>query len=158
MRPLFEIDKAIEDFELVIDEETGEVLNAMELDNLQMERTAKIENVGLYYKNILAEHDMVKKERQAMQYREKVLNNKAESLKAYLLYALGGEKFNTPKVTMSYRKSKSIEIPNEDILADEWVNVKTIRQPDKDKIKKAIEAGTEVMGARQIEKTNIIIK
>lgn len=155
---LFEIDKAIEDFEFEIDEETGEILNAMELDALQMARDTKIENVGLYYKNIKAEYEAVKKQRQEFQQREQMLDKKAESLKAYLWYACGGEKFKTDKITMSYRKSKSIEVPNEDILADEWVTIKTIRQPDKAKIKEAIEAGKEVMGARQIEKTNIIIK
>ena len=155
---LFEIDKAIEDFEFEIDEETGEILNAMELDTLQMARDTKIENVGLYYKNIKAEYEAVKKQRKEFQQREQMLDKKAESLKAYLWYACGGEKFKTDKITMSYRKSKSIEVPNEDILADEWVTIKTIRQPDKAKIKEAIEAGKEVMGARQIEKTNIIIK
>lgn len=155
---LFEIDKAIEDFEFEIDEETGEILNAMELDTLQMARDTKIENVGLFYKNIKAEYEAVKKQRQEFHHREQMLDKKAESLKAYLWYACGGEKFKTDKITMSYRKSKSIEVPNEDILADEWVTIKTIRQPDKAKIKEAIEAGKEVMGARQIEKTNIIIK
>ena len=44
---LFEIDKAILDFEFDIDEETGEILNANALDELHMARDAKIEGIGL---------------------------------------------------------------------------------------------------------------
>ena len=44
---LYDIDSAIENWEPKINEETGEVLNFSELDDLNMARDAKIENSEL---------------------------------------------------------------------------------------------------------------
>ena len=107
---LFEINKAILDFQFEVDEETGELLNAQALDDLQMARDEKIENVGLWIKNLNAEAVAVKAEKDAMAHRQKMLEKKAESLKGYLAYALKGEKFSTPKIAMSFRKSESVDI------------------------------------------------
>ena len=51
---LFEINKAILDFEFEVDEETGELLYAQDLDELQMARDEKFEKVGLWIKNLNA--------------------------------------------------------------------------------------------------------
>lgn len=155
---LFDIDKAIYDFEFEIDEETGEILNAEELDNLKMEREKKIEGVGLWYKNLKAEAEAVKAEKDAMAEREKRLKNKAESLKRYLSYALQGEKFNTPKVAMSFRKSTSVEVDEGAELPENYVRVKTVVEPDKKMLKEALDNGEIIAGARLIEKQNVIIK
>ena len=158
MSTLFEIDKAIEDFEFEIDEETGEILNYDELDDLKMAREQKCENIALYYKNIKAEAEMVKAEAKAMAERRKRLENKAESLKKYLAYALGGEKFSTPKVAVSYRKSESVNIPDEMLIDDKWCNISVQRKPDKTLIKKALKEGKEVEGAELVTKQNLSIK
>ena len=158
MSTLFEIDKAIYEFEFEIDEETGEILNADELDNLKMERDQKIENIGLFYKNIKAEAEMVKAEKNAMADRQRVLENKAESLKQYLAYALNGQKFSTGKVAMSFRKSESVNIPDDTKIDDKWCVVTQVRKPDKTAIKEAIKAGEEVAGAEIIVKNNVIVK
>lgn len=155
---LFEIDKALYEFEFEIDEETGEILNAEELDNLKMEREKKIEGVGLWYKNLTAEAEAVKAEKNAMAEREKRLENKAESLKKYLAHALQGEKFNTPKVAMSFRKSKSVEIDDGAILPENYMRVKTVVEPDKKLLKEALDNGEAIEGARLVEKNNISIK
>lgn len=49
---LYEIDKAIEDFEFQIDDATGEILNIDELDNLELNKHDKVENIALFIKNI----------------------------------------------------------------------------------------------------------
>ena len=158
MSSLYEIDKAIMDFEFEIDEETGEILNADELDNLKIERTQKVENIGLYYKSILAEAEMVKAEANNLTERYKRLENKAESLKKYLAYALQGEKFSTPRLAVSYRKSESVEIGQDFVYDNKWCEVSTTYKPDKKKIKDAIKSGKEVAGAKLIEKQNISVK
>ena len=158
MSTLFEIDRAIYEFEFEIDEETGEILNADELDNLKMEREQKIENIGLYYKNIKAEAEMVKAEKNAMADRQRVLENKAESLKQYLAYALNGQKFSTGKVAMSFRKSESVNIPDDTKIDDKWCVVTQVRKPDKTAIKEAIKAGEEIAGAEIVVKNNVIVK
>ena len=45
---LYELNKAIADFDLEIDEETGEVLNADELDQITLARDEKIENIAFF--------------------------------------------------------------------------------------------------------------
>lgn len=155
---LFEINKAIMDFEFEIDEETGEILNANGLDELEIAKEEKIENIGLWIKNLLAEAEAVKHEKDNMAIRQKRLEKKAESLKGYLTYALNGEKFSTPRVAMSFRKSESVVIPDEAVIPNEYCNISVVRKPDKTVIKKALKEGKEVVGAELIEKQNIQIK
>lgn len=155
---LFEIDKAILDFEFEINEETGEILNANALDELKMERDAKIEGVGLWIKNLQAEAEAVKNEKNAMADRQKRLENKVESLKGYLTYALAGEKFSTPKVAMSFRRSESVHIEDEHLIPDEYMNITIVKKPDKKVLKDALKGGKEVLGAELITKQNIQIK
>ena len=158
MATLYDIDKAIYDFEFEIDEETGEILNYDELDNLKMERNQKIENIGLYYKSVSAEAEMVKAEAKNLTERYKRLENKAESLKKYLAYALQGEKFSTPRLAVSYRKSESVEIGQDFVYDKKWCEVSTTYKPDKKKLKDAIKSGKEIAGVKLIEKQNISVK
>lgn len=155
---LFEINKALMDFEFEIDEETGEILNANELDELKMAREDKIEGIGLWIKNLEAEAEAVKHEKENMADRQKRLEKKAESLKGYLIYALNGEKFSTPKVAMTFRKSESVVIPDEYLIPDEYVNLSISRKPNKKAIKDALKSGKDVTGAELVTKQNIQIK
>lgn len=155
---LFDIDKAILDFEFEIDEETGEILNAEELDALQMAREDKIEGVGLWIKNLEAEAAAVKAEKDNMADRQKRLERKAESLKKYLGYALQGEKFSTPKIALSWRRSESVVITDEALLPENCLNVVVTKRPDKKVIKDALKAGKEIMGAELVTKNNLQIK
>lgn len=158
MSSLYDIDMAIKEFEFEIDEATGEILNADDLDNLQMAREQKIENIGLYFKSVLAEAEMVKAEAKNLTERYKRLENKAESLKKYLAYALQGEKFSTPRLAVSYRKSESVEIGQNFVYDKKWCEVSTTYKPDKKKIKEAIKSGKKVAGAKIVEKQNISVK
>ena len=155
---LFEINKAILEFDYEIDEETGEILNAEALDALQLAREEKIEGVGLWIKNLTAEAEAVKKEKDAMADRQRRLEKKAESLKNYLVYALQGERFSTPRIAISWRKSESVLIPDEALLDDRFVNITMIKKPDKKLIKDTLKAGREVPGAELITKQNLQIK
>ena len=86
---LYEIDEAILN---CIDTETGEIIDADQLDKLQMERDTKLENVACWIKDLKAEAEAIKTEKQILANRQKVAENKAESLKKYLAYALDGKK------------------------------------------------------------------
>ena len=65
---LYEIDQAIMD---CIDMETGEIVNEELLNDLQMERDAKIENVALWIKELKAEAEALKAEKLAFAERQK---------------------------------------------------------------------------------------
>ena len=151
---LYEIDQKLLD---CIDLETGEILNEERLNELQMERSEKLEKVALWIKELNAEADALKAEKQAFADRQKAAENKAESLKKWLANALAGEKFKTTKVMVSFRKTKSVEVSDIFALDENYVKYS---EPTADKaaIKKAIEAGEIVKGAQLVEGTSISIK
>lgn len=154
---LYELDKAIADFELEVNED-GEVLNIDELDELQLAREQKIEGISLWVKNLEAEKEAVKHEKDNFADREKRLGKKIDSLKGYLTYALQGEKFSTPKVAVSFRKSESVHITDEYLIPDEYKLFTVVKKPDKKIIKDALKNGKEIMGCELLEKQNISIK
>lgn len=155
---LFEIDKAIQDFEFEIDEETGEILNPNALEELEMAREQKIENVGLYIKNLEAEATAVENQEKIFADRKKRIRKKIEGLKGFLGYALQGEKFKTDRIEMSFRKSESVHITDEYLIPDEYKLFTVVKKPDKGVIKKALKDGKEIMGVELVEKQNLQIK
>ena len=78
---LFEIENEIMN---CWDQETGEILDSDRLDQLEMERDTKIENIALYIKNLTADAEALKAEKQSFAERQKAAENKVESLKKYL--------------------------------------------------------------------------
>ena len=154
---LYELDKAIADFELEVNED-GEVLNIDELDELNLAREQKIEGISLWIKNLEAEREAVKNEKNNFADREKRLGKKIESLKGYLTYALDGQKFSTPKVAVSFRKSESVLVKDEYLIPDDYCEFTVMRRPNKTNLKKALKDGKEIMGVELIEKQNVSIK
>lgn len=155
---LFDIDKAIAEFEFEIDEDTGEILNIDALDALQMAREQKIENVGLFIKNLEAEADAVENQEKIFADRKKRIRKKIEGLKGFLGYALDGKPFKTDRVVMSFRKSESVLVKDDYLVPDEYCNITVVRKPDKKVLKDALKHGKEIMGVELIEKQNISIR
>ena len=151
---LYEIDAEIMN---LIDDETGEILDTARFDELSGERDAKVENICLYIKNLEAEAEALKAEKDAFAQRQKVAENKMNSLKQFLSNYLEGTSFKTTKVNVSFRKSESLEISDVYKIPEDFLKYK---EPDVDKtaLKQAIKAGAEVEGASIIEKLNIQIK
>ncbi len=155
---LYEIDERIQNFFLNnIDEETGEVLNYEELENLKMQREEKIENIALAYKNYLSDVKALKEEKEKLAKRQKQAEKSAESCKKYLEYALQGELLQTSKVAISYRKSEVVVIEDGAELADDYLIFKS-PEPNKTAIKNALKNGELIQGCSVEEKNNIQIK
>ena len=160
---IYEIDEAIRRaYELAVDQETGEVTDEglfASIDELQLARDAKIDNVACWVKDLLGDAEKIKAEAKNLTARAKAAENKAERLKGYLAYALQGEKFKSPRSAISYRTSKSVEVEEEALhdLPAEYLRYKE-PEPDKTAIKKALQEGAEIPGCRLVENTSIIIK
>ena len=156
---LYEIDNAILE---CIDLETGEIIDTEQLDKLQMERDTKLENVACWIKDLKAEAEALKNEKQALAERQRVAENKAESLKKWLAYALQGEKFKTPKCAISFRKSEAVEVTDEGLnnLMKEHDELLTYKAPEPNKtaIKQALKDGLNVEGVQLVQNTSVIIK
>ena len=145
-----------------IDLETGEIIDIDKLNELQLEKDAKIENVACWIKELKAEAEAIKAEKQTLAERQKVAENKAESLKKWLAYALQGEKFKTAKCSVSFRKTESVEVTDEGLnnLMKEHDELLTYKAPEPNKkaIKDALKDGLSVQGVRLECNTSVIIK
>ena len=151
---LYEINERILD---CVDPETGEVVDIQMLEGLQMERDSKIENIALWIKNLLSDAEELDREKKKLAERQRTSENKARSLKEYLSRFVDGEKFKTPRVSISWRKSESVSVDDISSVPDKFLNYSD-PAPDKTAIKKAIKSGEDVPGARLIEGKNIQIK
>lgn len=156
---IYDIDAAIIS---LIDTETGEVTDEEAFDALQMERDVKVENIGLLLKNTVAEAKAIKEEEQALSARRKTAENKVERLKNLLAYALNGEKFSTPKLKVSYRKSRVVNIDPQFI---EWAEINadyllTYSEPkvNKTAVRDAIDSGRDIKFATIETKQNMQVK
>lgn len=159
---LYEINAALEQaYEEAVDPETGEVIeNAAyaAIDGLQMELEEKTENVLLWIKNLQADAEALKKEKMAFADRQARVEAKAESLKKYVSGVLNGQKFQTARVSASWRKSEAVEyVGNVNALPDSCIK---IADPvvDKTALKKALKNGEEIEGARLVIRQNLQIK
>lgn len=167
MRKLYEINKSIEDLlNAVTDPETGEVTDIEALDSLFMEREQKIENVILYYKDVNAELNALYGEIGTLNDRADRLERTAEGLKIYIGKALEGQKFKTSKCEVSYRKSETAEVDDQEKFI-EWAkmaeNTEVLKHkeadlPDKMAIKKLLKAGNTIPYCHLETHNNISIK
>ena len=165
---LYDIDKALEEaLDAAIDPETGEILDdsaLADVEALQLAREEKIEGVALWVKNMEAEADAVKAEKDNFAKRERTLRNKINAVKThYLAPALDGERFKTPRVAISYRTSEAVEI-DDTVSAYELMalNVDFVKLPEpevnKTAIKAALKSGREIKGVHLVRRLNLQIK
>ena len=161
---LFDIDEKLAacvklDESRVVDTESGEIIDLEAIAALEMERDKKSENLGCWYKNLLADAEALKAQKKAFAEREKAAKAKAESLRGFLGRYLNGKKFETAKVAMSFRKSEAVEFDAKCIgdVPEEFLKFK---DPELDKVavKKAIKAGETVPGCELVARQNLQIK
>lgn len=159
---LYEINAALEGLLEQVDSETGELTCDLEaLSDLMLARDEKLEGLALYVKNVGAEAEAIKAEEKALAERRKVLENKAERAKKFLSEFLSGEKFQTPKVAVSWRKSEAVELGDSFMVwareQDKFLRWKD-PEPDKTAIKAAIKAGEVIPGAELVSRQSMTIK
>ena len=157
---IYDIDNAILE---CIDLETGEIIDTDRLEALKMEREAKIENVALWIKELKAEAEAIKTEKLALAERQKVAENKAESLKKWLAWVLDGQKFSTARCAVSFRKSQKVEVTEEGLenlmkSGNDALLTYKAPEPNKKAIAEAIKDGLNVRGVQLVQNVSTIIK
>lgn len=162
MASLYDIDVRLLNYEEVFDENTGEWLNEDELDNLKMEKEEKIEQLLLWVKNLRAEASAIKDEEGNLADRRKSKEKKADRIEDYVARNLNGQKFETSRVKVGWRKSEKVIIPDETLVPDKYCNHTVMRKPDKtvikEYLKKAEAKGEEVTWASIEVKNNMNLK
>ena len=163
MRALYEIDQAILN---CCDIETGEIIDPEKLTALQMERDQKLEGVALWVKDLTYEAQMIKEEADKLTARKKSLDNKIASLKAWLLWALDGEKLKTPRCNVYQTHSQKVVIDDEKALIDMFMSSPSgekflrMKDPeiDKNALKDSMKQGYEYKFAHLETTESVVIK
>ena len=158
---LYEIDR---EMEACIDWETGEIIDVERLDALQMERTAKLEGVACWIKNLEADAKALKAEEDALYKRRIAAQRKVEDLKAWLAEALQGQALTTPKAAVSFRKSERLKVNDEEGLiswamysdAEEFLNYR-VPTLNSAAIKQALKEGRDIPFVEIEKRQNIQI-
>ena len=150
---LYEI---LEKIELGFDEETGEIYDDSQLEELALKRDEKIDVIANIYKDRLGDAKKIDENIKALTARKKQCEREAEGAKRYLENMLQGAKFKSPQNSISYRKSVSVQINDVNVIPTEFWRVKA--EVDKESISKALKAGKEVTGAELVEKNNMQIR
>lgn len=165
---LFEINAAIRELlEAAVDPATGE-FNPDALDTLETLELAwreKMESVVLYYKECVAEAEAIKKERQALEKRQKAAQNRAERLKHYLACNMDGKPFKTSRVAISYHTSPGAVVFLDETAAANWLGehhpealVYSLPEISKSAVKKLIDGGEKIPGVTVDKPVSLSIK
>ena len=149
------------------DPETGEILDVEAFEALQMERDQKAEGMALWALDLDDEAESIRREIDRLRGRLVAAERKAKSLRQFLGIVLDGQKLKTPRVSISYRSARAVEIEDEHRLI-EWAQRSTehgdtalrYRDPEISKtgIRQLIEEGVEVPGAQIVTHVSTIIK
>jgi len=164
---LYEINSNIEMIlATMVDEETGEVNeeSLKALEEMQIAKEEKRENIALYAKNLRAFCDSLKQEKLALAERQKQAENKYERIMSYLQCELDGEKLETSKVKVSYRKTISAVFDDAEICR-KWLEdnryfnaYKVEYSVSKSAVKELMKEGKDIPGTHLEENISMSIR
>lgn len=158
---LYEIDSAIQAVYDQIEQNEGVIPDELEscLDGLKMERTAKISNILKLLKNIGSDETALEVEITLLEKKLKAVQNRKQSVKNYLAYAIGeGNKFKNEIASVYWKKSESVLCPDVSFLPLKFVREKITKEPDKVAIKEALNKGEVIQGCSIMHKSTIVVK
>ena len=162
---LYDLSQEILNFEFEFDEETGEVLNLNDLDNLKLGFNQKCDNIIRYIKNLESDVESLKNEEKNLKNRRILKENKILGLKKYLEDIMNFNQIKRLEFVsgvVSFRQSNPLEINETMFMA--WAKANnsdllTIKyEIDKNSVKELLKKGKEIPYAKIIKKQNLNIK
>lgn len=179
-KTLFEIEDAMYNLlEYGIDSETGEIIENEEdfnrlYESIQIDAQTKIDNSNCLCKVIDGEIDVIDKEIERLKSERKSRENKKNWIKNNVdkfirrqftnedgeldTEGLNKYKLSLPHSKVSYRRSNSVEITDQNLIPKKYIKTKIEESPDKMAIKKAIDNGEVIDGAKIVVNYNMQIK
>ena len=152
--------RAVLDGLQVVDED-GVVYDATNIDELNAMHEEKAEALALYIKEQEALRVALNNEISDLIRRKQSIAKRMDNLKDYLFVEMekvGKTKVETPRVSVSIHWTKVVNVYDMLALPDKYVRQVIDNQPDKVKIREALNAGEDVPGADFFEHENLIIK
>lgn len=141
-----------------IDDMAGELPATLEtqLDALQQENSDTMREVVCGLKDLESVIELHESEISRLKERRDILESRYDRLKLWLASALPqGKKWSDGIHSLSWRKSVSVEVEQEK-LPIEYSKIEY--RADKMLIKRDLEAGAAIPGAKLVEKNNLIVK
>ena len=125
------------------------------------ELTVKASNFALLSREIEHKTEAIDSEIKRLTGLKKSYSNSADRIKERIKSAMelfGIEKIESDLVRLSFRKSESVEVEDEELISDEYKNTKEVVTVDKVKLKAALKEGSIILGAELKTNNNLQIK
>lgn len=162
---LYEIkERYIKLMDMIEDGSIPEDAIADTLESIEGEFEDKVDNIASLIKSLNAEAGAIYEEEKRLEERRKRKEKNIDSLKSYLsatMLQLGKSKFESSKNVLSFRKSTSVWIPDEETFKTKHPDLcktETVVKISKSDISELLKAGQEVDGAQLVEKQNLQVK
>lgn len=144
-----------------INQDTGEVINETlleELEALKLNKEEKQKNAILFHKNLQNEEAIIDSEIRRLQALRSICQKKQDGLRKLIEVSLGDtKKIDFVTCGASIKKNPPSVIIDDDADLKDYSKVEMVVKVDKAAIKKAIQEGKEVKGARLEQKTRLEI-
>ena len=144
-------------------EETGEIIDNSETINklfeeLELSLNDKLDNCQKWILENSAKVEALKKESKRLNDKAKAIENKTDRLKELMKLSLvaSGKTIKTDIFTFSLRKSKAVQVADENELPRNYVRIE--KKADKKAIKEALENGIEIPGCSFAENVSLSVK
>lgn len=134
------------------------------LESIEGELDDKLDNIASLIKSLNAEAGAIYEEEKRLEERRKRKEKNVDSLKSYLsttMLQLGKTKFESTRNVLSFRKSTSVWIPDEETfkkMHPDLCKIETVVKISKADISELLKGGMEIEGAQLQEKMNLQIK
>lgn len=158
---LYEIDKSIREFWNKIIEQEGELTeeDIKQLEELEVAKNDKLKAYGVIIREIKADIDTCKAEKKRLEELANRLQNRQDWLKLRLVEFMNNneiDKFESPEVNISFRKSQSLKDGDIDNLPEQFIKIE--KKADRTAIKDFIKNGGKIDGWYIEDNKNIQIK
>lgn len=112
-----------------------------------------------YIKNAESEVESIKAHRDYLKEKQEALLRRVENSKKYLGFLLSGKKWTDGLHTIGYRKSTVAAYVDTTIpVPEQYARIKTVVEPDKDKIKTDLKCGAHIPGWELKEFNHVQVK
>ncbi len=127
--------------------------------SLDADKDLRLSALCAMVKNLKPEVEAYKAEEKRLAEVRKSLEKRAERLKTLAGEFLGlGESWKSGAHSISFRESQAVEVEDMAALPNYLIREKITREPDKEAIKRAIESGETVVGAKLVTRMNVQVK
>jgi len=148
--------------EEAVNEETGEVVPLKDyIDKLECSKNEKINNVTLFVKNREAMIEAIKNQVKKLEERIKRETKRIADAENYIRMATEENNYEDRegRFAITFKKNPpSVQIQKGAVVPADYMRTKTTTEPDKKKLKAALQDGKKFDGISLVQAINMIIK